>query len=156
MRTLAYKVLGRTQSEFEMVETNKKPLLQGSYVPVPAVSMKTANIPVNTKHLHNICTTLNQHQRRWADVVQMLCKCFVFTGISVHQVRTNLETGHHIGCVMPQCNLNQSIHHYTLPSHIQWHPQPIYPHIIPDSVVFFLVFREEPLTLCPPNFNTLS
>ena len=36
----------------------------------------------NTKHLYNICTMLVQHLRRWANVVQMLCKCFVFAGIS--------------------------------------------------------------------------
>ena len=40
----------------------------------------THNNPVNTKHLHNICTMLGQRRRRWADVVQMLYKCFVFTG----------------------------------------------------------------------------
>ena len=33
---------------------------------------------VNTKHLCNICTMLDQRRRRWADVVQMLYKCFVF------------------------------------------------------------------------------
>ena len=32
------------------------------------------------KHLHNICTMLDQRRRRWADVVQMLYKCFVFAG----------------------------------------------------------------------------
>ena len=37
--------------------------------------------PVNTKHLRNICTMLDQRQRRWAGVVQMLCKCFVFAGL---------------------------------------------------------------------------
>ena len=31
--------------------------------------------PGNTKHLYNICT---MRRRRWAGVVQMLCKCFVF------------------------------------------------------------------------------
>ena len=38
--------------------------------------------PVNTKHLYNICTKLIQRRRRWADVVQMLYKCFVFAGNS--------------------------------------------------------------------------
>ena len=38
-------------------------------------------IPVNTKHLYNICTMLDQRRRRWADVVQMLYKSFVFSGI---------------------------------------------------------------------------
>ena len=36
--------------------------------------------PANTKHLHNICTMLGQRRIRWADVVQMLYKCFVFAG----------------------------------------------------------------------------
>ena len=34
----------------------------------------------NTKRLYNICTMLDQRRRRWADVVQMLYKCFVFAG----------------------------------------------------------------------------
>ena len=29
-------------------------------------------VPVNTKHLFKICTMLDQRQRRWADVAQML------------------------------------------------------------------------------------
>ena len=33
---------------------------------------------VNTKHLYNICTMSDQH---WADVVDMLYKCFVFAGL---------------------------------------------------------------------------
>ena len=37
-------------------------------------------IQANTKHLYNICTMLDQRRRRWADVVQMLYKCFVFAG----------------------------------------------------------------------------
>ena len=37
--------------------------------------------PSNTKHLHNICTMLNQLRRRWADVVQVLYRCFLFDGI---------------------------------------------------------------------------
>ena len=39
------------------------------------------NIPVNTKHLCNICTMSVQRRRRWADVVRMLYKCFVFAEI---------------------------------------------------------------------------
>ena len=37
--------------------------------------------PVNTTYLYNLCTMLDQRRRRWADVVQMLCKCFVFAGL---------------------------------------------------------------------------
>ena len=43
--------------------------------------MPTFMVRVNTKHLYNICTLWDQHRRRWADVVQMLCKCFVFAGL---------------------------------------------------------------------------
>ena len=47
----------RTKSEFEIVETNKQPLLPGSYVTVPAVSAKVANISV-----HRACTNLETGQ----------------------------------------------------------------------------------------------
>ena len=36
--------------------------------------------PANTKHLYNICTTSVQHRRRWANIVQVLYKSFVFAG----------------------------------------------------------------------------
>ena len=45
--------------------------------------------PTNTKHLYNICTMLDQRQRRWADVVQMLYKCFVIAGLRVILVGGN-------------------------------------------------------------------
>ena len=38
----------------------------------------TVASPANTKHLYNICTMLDQRRRRWADLVQMLYKWFVF------------------------------------------------------------------------------
>ena len=44
---------------------------------------KKTVILANTKHLYNICTTLVQRRRRWADVVHMLYKCFVSAGISL-------------------------------------------------------------------------
>ena len=37
--------------------------------------------PSKQKHLHNICTMFDQRRRRWAGVVQMLYKCFVFAGM---------------------------------------------------------------------------
>ena len=37
----------------------------------------------NTKHLYNICTMLAQRRRRWAGIVQMLYKCFVFAGLMI-------------------------------------------------------------------------
>ena len=36
--------------------------------------------PVNTKHLYDIYTTSAQRLRRWSNIVEMLYKCFVFTG----------------------------------------------------------------------------
>ena len=39
-----------------------------------------SNIPVNTEHFYNICTTSAQLFRRWSNIIQMLYKCFVFTG----------------------------------------------------------------------------
>ena len=47
--------------------------------------------PVNTKHLYNICTMLDQRRRRWADVVQILYKCFVFTGQGIVQMGWNFD-----------------------------------------------------------------
>ena len=32
------------------------------------------------KHFYNISTLLDQRRRRWADIVQMSYKCFVFAG----------------------------------------------------------------------------
>ena len=36
--------------------------------------------PANTKHLNNICTTSAQRLRRWANIVQLVYKCFALTG----------------------------------------------------------------------------
>ena len=50
------------------------------------ISQQTQNICikfVQRRHnvLHNICTTSAQRLRRWSNIVQMLDKCFVFTGM---------------------------------------------------------------------------
>ena len=34
---------------------------------------------------------LDQRRRRWADVVQMLCKCFVFAGLTTADVAYSLN-----------------------------------------------------------------
>ena len=47
----------------------------------PDVSTRPHGIPENTKHLYNVCTTSAQRLRRWSTIVQMLYKCFAFTGI---------------------------------------------------------------------------
>ena len=38
-------------------------------------------VPVNTKQLYNICTTMDQRLRRWSNIVQMWYKCLVVTGV---------------------------------------------------------------------------
>ena len=40
-----------------------------------------AAVSVNAKHLYDICTMSDQRRRRWADVVQIPYKCFVFAGM---------------------------------------------------------------------------
>ena len=52
----------------------------------------TKDSPANTKHLYNICTMLVQRRRRWTDVVQMLCKCFVFAGDQIPPKSSNCFT----------------------------------------------------------------
>ena len=52
---------------------------------MPELSLTLLNVrrsgsPVNTKHLYNICTMLDQRRRRWADVVQMLYEYVVYPG----------------------------------------------------------------------------
>ena len=42
---------------------------------------------VNKKHLYNICTMSGQRWKRWADVVQMLYKCFVFAWVCKYDSR---------------------------------------------------------------------
>ena len=39
------------------------------------------NIQGNTTHLYTICTMSAQHLRRWSNIIQMLYRCFVFTGM---------------------------------------------------------------------------
>ena len=44
------------------------------------VDTNSSACKANTKHLFDICAMLDQRRRRWADVAQMLHKCFVFAG----------------------------------------------------------------------------
>ena len=76
----------------------------------------TCVFPVNTKHFYSICTMLDQRRRRWADVVQMLYKCFVFAGLRhmLHMHRKILRklgveqhvTWNSTGCVFRNMLLN--------------------------------------------------
>ena len=45
-----------------------------------------SDLQANTKHLHSIYTTSAQHLQRWSSIVQMLCKCFVFTVLAQKSV----------------------------------------------------------------------
>ena len=47
-------------------------------------------LAVNTKHLYNIYTELDQRLRRWAGVVWMLYKYFVFAGKDLYHPKTSL------------------------------------------------------------------
>ena len=44
-------------------------------------NLRAPTVPANTKHLYNICTTSAQRLRHWSNIVQMLYKYFVFTGV---------------------------------------------------------------------------
>ena len=46
-----------------------------------SVERATSKHKTFLQHLHNICTMLDQRRRRWADVVQMIYKCYVFAGM---------------------------------------------------------------------------
>ena len=46
--------------------------------PLQVATLWSRDHPANTKHLHNICTKVDQCRRRWADVLQLFYKCFVF------------------------------------------------------------------------------
>ena len=50
--------------------------------PMAVSSLVEAPCSISKKHLYNICTMLDQRRRRWADIVRMLYKCFVFDGSS--------------------------------------------------------------------------
>ena len=65
-------------NELTQLVGNKYWGLPPLYPPVPLTI--SVLCPVNTKHLYNICTMLDQRRRRWADVAQVLYKCFVFAG----------------------------------------------------------------------------
>ena len=51
---------------------------------IPCESLGKCIFPANTKHLYNIWTTPAQRLRRWSNFVQMLYKCFVFTGLAIY------------------------------------------------------------------------
>ena len=56
------------------------------------LTMRGCNL---TKHLFHICTMLDQRRRRWANVVQMLYKCFVFAGMGVpgdYTIQSDIES----------------------------------------------------------------
>ena len=43
----------------------------------PFVITIASNYPVNTQHLYNICTMLDQRRRCCADILQAFCVCWV-------------------------------------------------------------------------------
>ena len=104
-----------------------KPLPPYCYTPL-APNRNHGTISVNTKHLYNICTMLDQRRRRWADVVQMLYKCFVFSEFMV--VLKLLQDQHDctiISCPIAIC-INTGFHWLIFPLSIRL-----------SCVIFFLV-----------------
>ena len=67
--------------------------------------------PAITKHLHNICTTSTERLRRSANIVQMLYKCFVFSGIIWLQSVDRMKCWHH--SVTARKGVNCSLHSVT-------------------------------------------
>ena len=61
--------------------------------------------PASPKHLYNICTMLVQHRRHWADIVQILQKCFALAGKWLQQTLQRAPTIHSpdIGPRSSQC-----------------------------------------------------
>ena len=72
--------------KFEKLELLYHIRLHGGY---HCLSSVISADPANTKHLYNICTTSAQRLRRWSNIVQMLYKCFVFSGVMVNFVTIN-------------------------------------------------------------------
>ena len=55
-----------------LLSVSRRPTyFKGSYLPDKPLHYQGAGWSVNTKHLYNICTMLDQ-RRRWADVVEIL------------------------------------------------------------------------------------
>ena len=52
---------------------------------------KTHRIYLNTNHLHKFCTMLDQRWRRWANLVQILKKCFVFAGVCIWHITMSIS-----------------------------------------------------------------
>ena len=61
-------------NEFDLVNASTV----GLYMPIESTQVNNNN-PASTKHLYNICAMSAQRLRRWADIVQILYKCFLFT-----------------------------------------------------------------------------
>ena len=61
-------------------DNSKRNLVLQAVRGIRAPLMFAGAYPANTKYLYNIFIMLDQRRRRWADVVQMLYKCFVFAG----------------------------------------------------------------------------
>ena len=62
-------------------------------------------IPANTKHLYNMCTTSAQRLRRWSNIVQMLCKCFLFAEIQREFYVSLIMAVHSSACYVCKCKM---------------------------------------------------
>ena len=68
-----------------------------------SISSGCSAVPANTKYLYTICILSAQRLRRWSNIVQMVYKYFVFTGvwctrfIPIWQNAILLDRGSHFG-----------------------------------------------------------
>ena len=74
-------ILGLTVNTTTNINANNRKLYKPSQSRVDLQIFH--GLPVSTKHLYKICATSVQRLRRWADVAQMLYKCFAFTGLTL-------------------------------------------------------------------------
>ena len=65
-----------------------------------------AQWPADIKHWYNICTMLDQTRRRWADVLQMLYKCFAFAGLVTSRYVWGVVDPNTIAMLRTQTKLN--------------------------------------------------
>ena len=68
-----------------------------AYIKIIIVYIPTSQQTENRKHLYNICAASAQRLRRWPNTVQMLYKCFAFTGMEVQLYLSNIDANPGMG-----------------------------------------------------------
>ena len=71
--------------------------------------MCTTARPSKKNHLYNICTASAQGLRCWSNIVQIVYKCFVFTGVGGSQRQATSIKRHCCGAFYPRLTPLRSI-----------------------------------------------